>query len=152
MPLNVVLGAGLVGTGTITTGWVASPSSSWSVPFVMVVVPLTPDSEAVQLLATLVEENTSAPEVFVPAMLLDVVTDPVAPVVPWVLSVIGPEVKKMPGPYRASPVGAEAVTGTAEPVGGSITVGAAAHPTVLVGGFVHGRSAGGPPKRPILLK
>jgi len=147
----VVLGAGLTGTGTLTSGWVASPSSVRSVPPVIVVEPVTPASEAVQVLATLAAVNTSAPLVLVVAMLVELVTDPPAPVVPWVLTVIAPEVKKMPGPYRASPVATEPVMGAAEPVGGSVTAGAGAH-TVFAGGFVHGRSAGGVWKRLILLE
>jgi len=119
---------------------------------VIVVVPVTPVEDPVHELVTVAAVKTSAPEVLVVEMLVEVVTDPVGPGVPWVLTVIGPDVKMMPGPYRASPVAAEAVTGTTEPPAGSVTAGAAAHPMVFVGGFVHGRSAGGPPKRPTLVK
>jgi len=116
------------------------PSSVWSVPPVIVVEPLTPAvSDAVQVLVTLLAVNTSAPEVLMVWMSVELVTDPPAGV-PWVLTVMGPEVKKMPGPYRASPEGTEAVTALAEPPGGNVTVG------------VGPRSAGGPPKRLILLK
>ncbi|MBA3391423.1 MAG: hypothetical protein H0T89_02210 [Deltaproteobacteria bacterium] len=54
------MGAGLAGSATSTAGWLGielveskSPLSVWSVPPVIVVEPLTPVSEAVQVLARL---------------------------------------------------------------------------------------------------
>ena len=73
-------------------------------------------------------------------MLVELVADPLGPVVPRVLTVIGPEVKTIAGPYRASPVAAVAVIGTAEPPAGSVTVGAGP------------RGIGAPPKRLTLLE
>jgi len=71
--------------------------------------------------------------------LTELVTD-LGLVVPSVLTVMAPDVKKMPGPYRASPVGTVAVIGVAEPVAGSVTVGAGP------------RSTAGLFKREILVK
>jgi len=68
-------------------------------------------------------------------MFVALATDPVGPVVPWVTTSSGPEEKKVAGPLAAYPVGADAVTGAAEPPGGSVTEGAG--PCV----------ATGPPKR-----
>ncbi len=64
-----MLGAGLSGRITSTGAWSGimlvgslSPLSVCSVPPVIVVVPLTPDSEAVQLLARLAAVNASLPD------------------------------------------------------------------------------------------
>ncbi|MEO7518524.1 MAG: hypothetical protein ABIY58_07180 [Acidimicrobiales bacterium] len=125
-----VFGAGLAGTATVTGAWSAmllvgslSPLSVWSVPPVIVTEPVAPASEAVHVLDALVAVNTSWAEVLMLVMLVELVTDPVGPVVPWVLTVIGPELKKRAGPAEALPVAAVAVRGTADPPAGSVTVG-----------------------------
>jgi hypothetical protein len=62
-----------------------------SFPPVIVVDPLgAPDWDAVHVLVTPVAVKTSWPEVFTFWMLVDEVTDPVGPVVPWVLAVAAP--------------------------------------------------------------
>ena len=73
-------------------------------------------------------------------MSVEVVTDPPGPFVPWVLTLSGPELKTVAGPYCARPVVALAVIGTFEPPGGSVTVGVG--PRVLAAA----------PKRLTLLK
>ena len=77
---------------------------------------------------------------FVVLMVAELVTEPSAPVVPSVLTSIGPDVKIVAGPYFASPVAALSVTGVAEPPAGSVTVG------------VGPREAAGPPNRLMLVK
>jgi hypothetical protein len=142
VPVKLVLGAGLAGTGTIVSSpsTFGFPSEVWSVPLVIVAERATPVSETLQVLATLAAVNTSWPDVLTFWMLVELVTDPLAPVVPRALTVIGPELKTIAGPYCALPVGAVAVTGTAEPPAGSVTVGAGP------------RGLAGPPKRLTLLK
>ena len=116
------------------------------------VEPVTPDSDAVQVLCTLAAVKVSTPEVLVFWMSEVDVTDPVGPVVPCVVTVIGPEVKKIPGPYLASAVATASVMGTAEPPAGSITRGRGRQSMVFAGGSAHGRTRGGPPKRLIMDK
>jgi hypothetical protein len=72
-------------------------------------------------------------------MLVEVVTEPPVPVVPRVLTSNLPEEKMIAGPYCAVPEAAVAVIGLAEPLAGSVTVGAGP------------RTPGGPPKRLTLL-
>jgi hypothetical protein len=90
--------------------------------------------------------NTSTWEVFTVWMVAVLVTAPPAPRVPWVLTVIGPDVKMMPGPYLASPVGTESVRGAAEPPAGRVTLGRGRQSS-LVAGLAQGRVLEGPPKR-----
>ncbi len=105
----------------------------------IVVEPLMPASDAMDVLFTLAAVNACAPVGLIPVMLTELVTDPVGPVVPCVLTVIGPELKRLAGPYCTLPVGAVAVIGMAEPPGGSVTVGVGP-----IGGW-------GEPKRVTLL-
>jgi hypothetical protein len=67
-------------------------------PFTTVVEPLTPVSDAAQVLAIDSAVKTSEWEVLTVWMVAVVVTDPLGPVVPWVLTVIGPELKIVAGP------------------------------------------------------
>ena len=99
-PLKVVLGAGVVGMGTIVSSpsTSGSPSETTSVPPVIVVEPVVPDSDAVHVLEICVAVNTSWPEVLMGPRVAVVVTDPAGPVAPVVLRAIGPEVKRMAGP------------------------------------------------------
>jgi len=82
----------------------SKPLSVWSVPPLIVVEPLPAPSDAVQVLDTLVAVKTSWPLVFTDWMLAELVTDPLGPVVPWVLTVSWPELKKMAGPICTRPV------------------------------------------------
>jgi ABC-type cobalamin transport system permease subunit len=59
-------------------------------------------------------------------MLVELVTDRVGPVVPWVLTVIGPDEKNLAGPTAALAVGALAVIGSTEPPAGRTTLGVGA--------------------------
>jgi len=139
-----VLGAGATGTGTTTAGCTlpaeSSPLSVCNMPPVMTVEPLMPVSDAEQLLRTSVAVKTSPCKFVRFWTRAELITDPVAPGVPWVLTSICPEVKNRAGPAPACPVAAVAVIGVAEPPGGSETVGVG--PLIL----------GGPPKRPTLEK
>lgn len=102
-------------------------------------------------------------------MSTELVTLPLGPVVPWVLTVIGPDggaaktcSGQMPpkitaGPYRAAaPSGSVAVIGVAEPDGGNETEGlsvlavAGALPWRLICGSQPSLDWG-PPKRPTLV-
>ncbi len=118
---------------------------------VIVVEPLTPVPDAVHELATdvsglvpgglkLSSPNTSERDVLTSAMLVEVVTDPVGPRLPEVLTVIWPELKKVAGPTTALPDGSVAVCGLLDASAASVTVGAGP------------RMFGGPPKRPTLAK
>ena len=69
-------------------------------------------------------------------MLAVLVTDPVGPVDPWVVTVSGPEVKKVAGPTLPNPDGAVAVCGLFDPSAAKVTVGVG--PVMM----------GGPPNRP----
>jgi len=80
------------------------------------------------------------------AILDELVIDPAAPGIPWVLTSIAFEEKNTAGPEAARDVGAVAVTAVAAPPTGSVTAGPAAQ-LVFVGGSVHGRVTTGPPKR-----
>ena len=75
--------------------------------------------------------NTSDCEVFTVWMSAVLVTDPPGPVVPCVVTVIGPELNTVAGPYTTLPVAAEALIGAAEPPDGNVTSGAG--PRVLSG-------------------
>lgn len=89
-----------------------------------VVDPPTPTSEAVHVLEMADAVKTSDCEVFTVWMLAVVVTDPPGPVAPCVVTVIGPELNSVAGPYCTLPVSDDAVTGTAEPDAGNVTAGA----------------------------
>ena len=115
-----------------------SPSERTSVPPLIVVEPLVPDSDAVQVLDTLVAVNTSWPDVLTGPTVAVLVTEPVGPVVPWVLTVNGPVVNRKAGPRCARHWSAPAVTGVADPPRGRVTAGS---------GAPSGATAGGPPKR-----
>src|SRR5438128_59176 len=125
----VVLGAGLAGTGVFTAGWSGtwlagsvSPLSVCRVPPVIVADPVTPDAEALHVLAMLAAVSTSFCEVFTLLIVAVLVTVPPAGV-PWVLTLICPEEKKVAGSMAALPVGAPAVTAVAEPPAGRVTDG-----------------------------
>src|SRR5262245_40838914 len=92
-----------------------SPSETSSVADAREVVPLNPDADAVHRLAAVVAVNTSSPDMFTLSMSAELVTDPPAPGVPWVLTASGPEVNSVAGPNWALPDGTPAVTGDAEP-------------------------------------
>ena len=105
-----------------------------------VVLPLTPVSVAVQVLLMEAAVKTSCLDVLTFDTVAVLVTDPVGPVVPWVLTVIGPELKRIAGPTWTSAEGTLAVIGKAEPAGGSVTTGAGP------------LTPGGPPKSLTLLE
>ncbi len=65
-------------------------SSTVSSPPVIMVEPVTPFSSAVHVLAMLAAVKTSWPEVFTGPTVAVLVTDPVGPVVPTVLTLRGP--------------------------------------------------------------
>ena len=104
-------------------GGVAVAAVGLNVPPVIVVEPLTPASDAVQLLARLDAVNASLPDALTFAILVELVADPLGPVVPWVLTSIGPELKRVAGPVDALPDGAVAVIGPSEPPEGGVTIG-----------------------------
>jgi len=145
-PAMLVLGAGFVGTGTKTSGWAFGATSPLSVkrpPPVIVVVALTPLSEAVQELATLVALKDSLPPMPTLSALAELVTDPVAPVVPVELADMADDVKNTAGPAEPeAPSGSVWVT--LPPAAGRTTegleeaVGFGAHPggLLFVGGLV----------------
>jgi hypothetical protein len=122
--LYVVFGEGLVGmlTTVSSPSTLGSPSEVCRDPVVIVVEPVTPLSVAVHVLSTFVAVNTSVCDVFTVSMLVELVTDPVGPGDPCVVTVIGPDVKNVAGPYFTEPVVADDVI-RAEPPGGSVTVG-----------------------------
>jgi len=122
-PWMTVLGAGLSGTGTTVSSASVAPWEVTTVPPTTVVNPVTPLSDAVQVLSREVAVNTSCWDVLMGARLAVLVTDPVGPVVPWVLTVVGPAVKSLAGPMTTFDVGDVAVIGTAEPPGGRLTMG-----------------------------
>ena len=130
--------------GTVTGAWtfpgVSSPLSVWSTPFVIVVAPPVPLSEAEHVASKEVAVKISPMALVMLLTVALLVTDPVGPGVPWVLTVISPEVKNRAGPAPATPDGAVAVIGAPDPPAGSVTVGVG---TVTLGG---------PPKRPTLAK
>jgi hypothetical protein len=118
-------------TGPCSPASVKSPSllrsrplSVSSTPFVTVVEPVIPVSDAVQVLERVAALNTSSPEGLMLLMVAVLVADPVGPGVPTVLTSMAPELKMIP--YL--PESAWAVMGVADPVGGSETAG--------VGGWV----------------
>lgn len=106
----------------------------------IVVDPVTPLSDALQVPATFVAVKTSFPDLPTLLMLAELVTEPLGPMLPWVLTSSRSELKIVAGPYWAEADGAVAVMGAAEPPGGSVTLGAG--PRLL----------NGPPKRLMLLK
>ncbi len=88
----------------------------------MVVEAVTPVADAVQVLVALVAVNGSDPDVLIPAMLVELVTDPLGPVVPWVLALSWLEEKSVAGAtVPAVPSGSAWVT--LPPVVGSSTDG-----------------------------
>jgi hypothetical protein len=101
---------------------------------------VTPVSVAVHVLEAAVAVKISLPDVLMFWMVEVLVTEPLGPSVPWVLTVIGPELKRTAGPTWTRPDGALAVIGTAEPVAGSVTEGSGP------------RTLGGPPNRLTLAK
>jgi hypothetical protein len=129
-PVYSVLGAGLAGRKTTVSSpaTLGSPSEVTSCAFVRVVEPIVVASAAVQVLRASSAVNGPGPT---SRTELELVTEPAGPVVPWVLTFSGPDVKSTAGPYCARPEGADAVTGTGEPPGGSVTVGVG--PRVLEG-------------------
>jgi hypothetical protein len=98
----------------------------------MVVEPVTPLSLAVHVLDAAVAVNTSAPDVLMVVSMEELVTDPPAPVLPWVLTEIGPELKSVAGPIWTSPSSAVMVIGPPDPAGGRVTMGVGA--TTVAGG------------------
>jgi hypothetical protein len=125
VPVCVVFGAGLAGSVTLVSSPSTSgfPSETRKTPLVMEVEPDFPDSDAVQVLERASAVRISWPDVLRFATLAEEVTDPVAPVVPWVLTFSAFELNSVAGPYRMSDVASVPVTGVAEPVVGSVTVG-----------------------------
>ncbi len=101
----------------------SSPLSVKSVPLVTVVEPDTQDWFAWHVLEMLEAVSASCVEVFTVMMFAELVTDPVGPGVPSVLTVIGPDEKNVAGPSFACPVDALSVKGTVDPPVGSVTVG-----------------------------
>jgi hypothetical protein len=125
--VRVVLGAGLVATGS-NTG-VGAPLSVRRLPLVMVVAPLTPDSDAMQLLATVSAVRISPPVSGCEAALFtfvavdELLTEPEGPRVPDVFTVIWSDVKRVATSATANPVEAMAVCGLFEAFGASVTTG-----------------------------
>jgi hypothetical protein len=101
----------------------SSPLSVWSVPLVIVVEPLTPVSDAVQVLARLLAVRFSCVDALTFAMFAELVTEPVGPSVPEVLTLIAPEEKMVAGPESARAEGALAVCGLFDPLDASVTDG-----------------------------
>jgi hypothetical protein len=103
-----------------------SPLSVSSVPPVIVVEPLTPDAEAVQVLWSWLAVNTSFLEVLTLLIVAVLVTEPLGPMVPCVLTSIWPLVKIVampPGPACTLPDAAVALCGLFEASGASVTTG-----------------------------
>jgi len=126
-PSYVVLGAGFVGRVTVTGSWSGlSPLSVTSVPPVIVVEPLAPLSDAVQVLARLLAVKLSWPDAPTFAMLAELVTDPVGPSVPEVLTSMRPEEKIVAGPASARADAALALWGLFEASDASVTDGVGA--------------------------
>lgn len=97
-----------------------------TVPPMTVVEPVTPASEAEHVLVMLVAWSASFGSVPTSLAVAVVVTEPVGPVVPWVLRSIGPVERMMgpappPGKVIRTVQGPVAVMGSADPVGGRNT-------------------------------
>ena len=103
-----------------------SPSEVCSTPPVIVVEPLTPLSDAVQVLLRLVAVNTSAPELFTFWMSVELAAEPPTSSDPSVFAVIGPEENIVAGPKTAAPVPTLAVWGLFEASAASVTLGVGA--------------------------
>jgi hypothetical protein len=101
----------------------SSPLSVWSVPLVIVVEPLTPVSDAVQVLARLLAVRFSCVDALTFAMFAELVTDPVGPSVPDVLTPIAPEEKIVAGPESARADAALAFWGLFDPLDASVADG-----------------------------
>jgi len=99
---------------------------------------VTPNRDAVQVLEMAEAVKFSCVEVLVVAMFTELVTDPLGPVVPWVLTTSCPEEKKMAGPTWPT-VPSASVWDTLPPAGGSTTdgleeiAGVGAHPGGVFG-------------------
>jgi len=102
-----------------------SPLSVCIIPLVMVVAPLTPVSDAVQVLAALAAVNGAPLATSMSEMVALAVAVPVGPVVPWVLTWIWPEVNNDAVPPATSTFadGAEALI-VGAPTDGRVTTGA----------------------------
>jgi hypothetical protein len=130
--------------GTLTN--VSSPSTSGlpsevcRTPLLIVVEPLTPASDAVQVLDAEVAVKTSWPERLMFWMVAVLVTDPPAPSVPWVFTWMAPLLQMMAGPYWTMASATLAICGLLDASGASVTIGAGP------------RTPGGPPNRLTLAK
>jgi hypothetical protein len=100
-----------------------SPLSVTSVPPVIVTEPLTPDWVAVQVLCMLVASKFSLPEALMFWMLVALVTEPLGPSEPDVVTMSEPELKTVAGPADALADAALAVCGLLEALDASVTVG-----------------------------
>src|SRR3954454_3481620 len=114
------------------------PEESVTLAPLKVAEPLAPVLDAVHVLLIVAAVSCSCPERFTLAADAELVTVP--PGVPWVLASNRSELNRMAGPNDASPVGADAVTGDADPAAGRLTVG------------VGPRVAAGPPNRLTVTK
>ena len=101
----------------------SSPLSICSFPPLIVVVPLAPASDAVQVLVATLAVKTSSPDVLMSPICDELETDAPGPVAPWVLTWSRPELKKVAGPCLTSPDGALALWGLFDASGARVTVG-----------------------------